>query len=120
MEADFNAFAESLSASSEEDDGFSTADDSSDDSDGASSGAQQQHMNKQFCSTRYAVNTNNPINLVHKIYNREVSSIEHYISVYETNTLINMLNLSSVLTTLRVGHDLPMHQNAPTSKCQID
>nr|XP_014092377.1 uncharacterized protein LOC106618959 [Bactrocera oleae] len=71
MEADFNAFAESLSASSEEDDDFSTAENSSDDSDDASSSAQQQQMNKQLCSTRNAMNINNPTNLVHKIYNRE-------------------------------------------------
>lgn len=85
MEADFNAFAESLSASSEEDDDFSTAENSSDDSDDASSSAQQQQMNKQLCSTRNAMNINNPTNLVHKIYNREVSLIENH------NFLVNTI-----------------------------
>ncbi|XP_017472984.1 PREDICTED: uncharacterized protein LOC108363958 [Rhagoletis zephyria] len=70
MEADYNAFAESLSASSEEDDDFSTVDDSSDDSDGSSSCAQQQQNMRQLFNGTYD-SSGAPRNLVQKIYNRE-------------------------------------------------
>ncbi|XP_067617826.1 uncharacterized protein [Eurosta solidaginis] len=73
MDADFNAYSESiLSASSEEDDDFSTIEDSSDDSDAQGSYIQQQHVlwggAKDTASND---DSDAPKNLVQKIFNRE-------------------------------------------------